>query len=244
MEQLNNINNNLNELQKELENLPQNEDQIVDIDVNVNEFDISDVQYTCVEDLTEKAILRLERAIIRPSYEYKNYIQYLKYELDLNKCDLMPGIDVKTDPISLELHHHPFTLFDITQTIAKEMILNSDGEPVSGFDIAEQVMKEHFENNVGLIPLTSTLHEMVHSNSVVVPLDYIYGNYTNFYNKYKEFMVPELVDKFEDMLISGSSPEAKKQLEEKLTKKILFLNVTYENPDDIDFDDLDDFTKK
>ena len=88
----------------------------------------------------------------------------MKEELDLTKCALLPSIDIKTTPVSLEFHHFPFTLFDVTSTIGKSMLEGlSEDETVSCFDISEAVMKEHYLNNVGLIPLTKTLHEMAHN---------------------------------------------------------------------------------
>lgn len=221
--------------------LPKNNDQVVDIDMSVGDFTPDGCRYESVDDLTEKAILNLERTMIRSSYEYKNYINYLKNELDLTTCELMPGIDTKTDPVSLEFHHYPFTLFDITQTVARELIQNGNGDPVSGFDIAEQVMKEHYENNIGLIPLTTTLHSMAHSGAIQIPLKYINGNFNNFYNKYKEFMTPELIEKYQDNLVSSTSENIKENNDEKLAKKILFFNIDYSDANNSeDEDDLED----
>ena len=154
----------------------------------------------------------------------------------------MPGIDIKSDPVSLEMHHYPISLYDMTQTIACALIATSDGEPISGFDIAEQVMKEHYENNVGLIPLTTTLHEMAHAGSVIIPLEKVYGNHLNFYNKYKEFMPAEIIERIEDNLSRSSAVNIDQLNSEKLEKKIMFLNVQYfDKQDDLDDDDFNFF---
>ena len=65
--------------------LPKNNDQVVDIDMSVGDFTPDGCRYESVDDLTEKAILNLERTMIRSSYEYKNYSNYLKNELDLTR---------------------------------------------------------------------------------------------------------------------------------------------------------------
>ena len=58
--------------------LPINTDKTIDINLSVNEFDINECYYNSLDDLSEKSILALERNIIRNSFEYKNYINYLK----------------------------------------------------------------------------------------------------------------------------------------------------------------------
>ena len=225
-------------LLNEEQDLPKNSDPVVDVNLVVNEFDIDSCKYISEEDLTEKSITSLEKKVIRNSYEYKSYINYLKNELDLTQCALLPGIDIKTDPVSLEFHHYPLTLYDITLTVACQLIASSDGKAVSGFDIAEQVMKEHYENNIGLIPLTKTLHQMAHSNSITIPLDKVSGNYKNFYNKYKEFMPAEVLERYEDTMAIASGDKINESNREKLDKKILFLNIKYN--EDQKKDDLDD----
>lgn len=102
-------------------------------------------------------------------------------------------------------------------------------------------MKEHYENNIGLIPLTTTLHSMAHSGAIQIPLKYINGNFNNFYNKYKEFMTPELIEKYQDNLVSSTSENIKENNDAKLAKKILFFNIDYSDANNSeDEDDLED----
>ena len=77
----------------------------------------------------------------------------MKDELDLTKCSLLPGIDCKESAVSLEFHHYPMNLYEITETIARQRINTlGENETVSCFDIAEQVMEEHFRGNIGVVP--------------------------------------------------------------------------------------------
>ena len=42
-------------------------------------------------------------------------------------------------------------------------------------------MEKHFNNEVGLVPLSVTAHELVHnSTKLFLPLTVVYGNYSAF----------------------------------------------------------------
>lgn len=134
-----------------------------------------------------KYIKKIEK-IVRSSYEYREYTKFLKEEIDMNQCAFLPGLN--REDISLEIHHAPFTLYDITAIILNEARINHPGE-ITPFLIAERVMKAHFDGLVGLIPLSLTVHQLVHNGDVFVPLDYVHGDVKGFYNKYREYMTEE-----------------------------------------------------
>jgi hypothetical protein len=209
-----------------------NDEEKVEYDVSVNDFDMTINDLETAEDLDEKTIMYIERQI-RNSYEYRAYIQYMKEELDLTKCALLPTIDIKTTPVSLEFHHFPFTLFDVTGTVGRAMIEDSD-EPVSTIDISEQVMREHFENNIGLVPLTKTIHEMAHNGSIAIPFDKINGNYEKFIEKYSQNIEPDFLERLEALKRYNSSEEAKNFNDYKLKKRIANYNIEYNREDDRD----------
>ena len=154
-----------------------------------------------IEELTEKRIKKLE-SMIRSSFEYKNYISYIKEELDVTKCALLEGLDIKdVSGVSLELHHTPFTLYDIVEVVTKKLFDDAKvGGKVSNFDIAKQVMYEHYMGKVGLVPLSKTMHEAVHNNAVVVPASKIYGDYKGFIDKYKEFIPIDKLEAISNLL--------------------------------------------
>lgn len=171
-----------------------------------------------LDELTEKRIKKLE-SMIRQSFEYKNYITYIKEELDITQCALLEGLDIKDiSGVSLELHHTPFTLYDIVEIVAKYMFdhLKLD-EKLSNFMIAKQVMYEHYMGNVGLVPLSTTIHEAVHNGAVTVPASKIYGNYARFIEKYKTYIS---IDKLEAIRNSHrfSETSANAQINENLLK--------------------------
>jgi len=209
-----------------------NDEEKVEYDLSVSDFDMSINDLESLEDLDEKTIMYIEKQI-RNSYEYRSYINYMKEELDLTKCAILPSIDIKTTPVSLEFHHFPLTLFDVTQTVATSMIEESE-TPVSTLDISEQVMLEHFQNNIGLVPLTKTIHEMAHNGSISIPFDKINGNYEKFIEKYNNHMDPDFIERIDALKRYNSSEEAKNFNDYKLKKRIANYNVNYNREDDSD----------
>lgn len=200
----------------------------VPINFSVEGFDVDNTRFTKDMPLTEKDILYIERNIIRRSYEYKKYISYLKNELQLNKCALLEGIDVNTTPVNLEFHHYPIDLYSIVETVATSLRDNSDDETsISAFDIASQVMEEHFKNNIGLVPVTKTIHDLCHAGSIIVPIDKIYGDYNSFMTDYDSSMSPDIKNKINRNITKSSADNVDEINNKKLEKKVLEYNVEY-----------------
>ena len=128
-----------------------------------------------------KIVKRMER-IIRGSIEYKDYIAFLRENVGMDACAFFNNINKDTSKsLRIEIHHVPFTLFDITKIIVNKYM--EEGLPLNELLMAEEVMKVHYSNMVGLIPLSKTLHLMVHGENaekVVIPAYMIFGNYKKF----------------------------------------------------------------
>ena len=164
------------------------------------------------DELTEKKIKKIE-AMIRGSYEYKNYIQYLKDELDITKCSFIEGIDKnEISSVTLEFHHTPLTLYDIVEIIAKYLLDTRLDEElkISNFDIAKLVVKEHYLGNIGLVPLTKTSHELAHSNAIVIPREKIYGNYNEFIQNYRKYIPDHTMTKVYNLIKYRNEDELNK----------------------------------
>lgn len=133
-----------------------------------------------------KFIMTIE-GIIRKSPEYKDYIKFLKTHMDMARCTVLKGLSTENGrKYTIEIHHEPFSLFSITDTvIRKREALN---EEINPYLIAEEVMGLHYDEKVGLIPLSKTMHELVESGKVYVPLQYIYQSYEKFYDEYESWM--------------------------------------------------------
>lgn len=145
----------------------------------------------------EKYIKTVEN-VCRKSMEYKNYIQFLRQNMDMNQCTVLKNVISKSGKhYRIEIHHEPFTLFDIVQTVIQKRL--DLGESISELAIADEVMGLHYEGKVGLIPLTVTMHELVHNGRIFIPLQYVYQDYSGFYQRYQRYIEdnPILKDKIE-----------------------------------------------
>lgn len=127
----------------------------------------------------DKTIKYIEK-LVRTSLEYRNYIKYLKSELKIDSCAILKNIN--TEIASIEFHHSPFTLYDITEIILNYFI-NTNKE-FSCIDVAELITRLHYENKIGLVPLTKTIHELVHNGEIFININHIYGDIECFIYEY------------------------------------------------------------
>lgn len=140
----------------------------------------------------KKFVLGLER-IIRSSMEYKDYVAFLRQYIDMTQCSFFHDVkkgDRNSGKISIEIHHEPFKLYTITLTIVNKWM--AEEIPLNRFGIAEEVMKIHYQNLIGLIPLSKTVHQLVEKNRLFVPLQSVRGNFINFLKQYDPY-IPESV---------------------------------------------------
>lgn len=197
--------------------------------ISIEEFNQEDAYLEFPEELDTKMVSYIEREI-RNSYEYRAYISYLKNELDLTRCALLPNIDINDCKVSLEFHHYPMNLFEIAQIVGTQMIMNSNkGEKVSCFDISQKVVEEHYRNNIGLIPLTKTLHDMAHNQAIIIPLSKVHGNYKNFMTKYSDYISEDIKDRIKQAELNSESDDSKMFNKSKLEKNISLYNIEYLN---------------
>lgn len=143
----------------------------------------------------EKYIKTVEQ-IIRRSLPYKDYVKFLRENLDMNQCLILKNIrSTSGKHYQIEIHHEPFTLFDIVETVInKRLELEM---PISTLQVADEVMGLHYEGKVGLVPLTVTMHELVHSGRIFIPLQYIYQDYAGFFREYEPYFNQLTIDKLD-----------------------------------------------
>lgn len=143
-----------------------------------------------------KFVFRVEK-IVRSSMEYKDYIGFLKDYIDMTKCAFFNNVSGEDSRrIKIEVHHEPLTLFDIVATVLNKW--ETEGIPLNDLLIADEVMGLHYLNQVGLIPLSQTVHNAVHeSGTLIVPLYLIYGNYKEFIRDYQDYIPEEIYEKLE-----------------------------------------------
>ena len=134
--------------------------------------------------------------IVRSSREYKIYIQFLRTYMDMNTSLFSENIsNAQTTKIKIEIHHTPFTLFDITMTVFNKR--SRLGENLNCFLVAKEVAYLHYFLYVGLIPLSKTEHKLVHNQSLFVPLDKVLGRYDEFIEMYREDIPSDAMERYE-----------------------------------------------
>ena len=143
----------------------------------------------------KKYIQEIEKCC-RNSFEYKNFVNYLRNYMDMNKCAFFKNVSNKdTFKIKIELHHCPFTLYDIVMTVFNKRLFYHEYLEVEM--VAKEVMYIHYFCMVGIIPLAETVHELVHNRVLFIPIDNVFGNYQEFITVYKEFIPEDAMQRYE-----------------------------------------------
>ena len=165
------------------------------MDVTIDELPKREV-YTFRTPKERVKFIKMVESVCRKSMEYKEYIRFLKRNTDFRRCTILKGLNTNNGKrYSIELHHEPFTLFDIVETVLnkREML----GEKIEPLSIADEVMALHYDGKVGLIHLSTTMHQLVHDDKIFIPLQYIYQSYNEFYSEYKPYFNPLVIEKLE-----------------------------------------------
>lgn len=127
---------------------------------------------------------------IRKSIEYTRMMGFLKNNLDMNHCSFLKNIQGgNRSKIKIEIHHDPFTIEDIIRIVYRKRC--SYLEDLEVEQVAKEVMYLHYRLMVGLVPLSTTAHELVGNNYLFIPTTHIMGNYKEFVERYKDFIDPE-----------------------------------------------------
>ena len=141
-----------------------------------------------------KFIKQLE-ALCRSSMEYRDYIKFLRDNMDMNRCSVLKNlVSTKEKQYSIEIHHEPLTLFSIVDVVLTKY--EDLGKFIDPFEIAAEVMSLHYEGKVGLIPLSITQHELVHDGQIFIPLTkiYQYPGFVSFCEEYEQWINPNIQD--------------------------------------------------
>lgn len=171
----------------------------------------------------EKFIIDLER-FVRNSIEYRSLVSFLRENVNMNRCAFLNNItNENTFKIRIEIHHSPFTLRDICSTVINKRMKN--GECMYIEAVAYEVIYLHYCLMIGLIPLSETVHELVHSQYIFIPVDKVYGYYKQFIEQYD--VDQELLDKLyqlEQLTLEGNMNQ---QYKDVLEKKYIQIDMGY-----------------
>lgn len=150
-------------------------------------------QYDIYDQKDYARMLKDIETICRTSFEYRQLIAYLRNTEGMNTCSFLQNVtNIDNTKVKIEIHHSPCTLFEIVEAVTKKRLHN--GESIDVFDITKEVMLLHYLGWVGLIPLSATVHEMVHNGYIFIPLNLPRGNWQKFIEQYYDFISPATLD--------------------------------------------------
>ena len=166
-----------------------NKDTVIKID-NVPEFDYLIWDLDNEKDL-RKYFFNIEKEI-RQSYEYKEMIQYIKDNYDMDRCSFIKVSSSDEIDVHIEVHHSPLTLYDLVTIVYRKRIFYNESLEVQL--VAKEVTMLHYRLLIGLIPLSKTVHQLVHDGKLFIPVNNVLGNWREFVRMYKQFMDEEQLD--------------------------------------------------
>lgn len=173
------------------------ENNEVEYSIDTDMFSISNKTSYFLEESERKKFIKNVEKIVRGTIEYRKLIQYIRENLELDQCSILNNLD--TDVVSIELHHAPYTLYDIVDIVLMKYEMNE--YLFNTLTIAEEVLALHYKNRVGLTPLSDTIHQLVHSQQLKIHRVQVIGNVDLFYNEYKEYMNEDQITKYEDYIM-------------------------------------------
>lgn len=157
-----------------------------------NMIDINDVPpcdfeiYAFEDDKEYEKFIKDVEAQVRRSMEYREFIKYLRENMNMNKCSFLKDVtNEETFDIKIEIHHYPFSLRDICEIVFRKRKYYNESLNVQM--VAKEVMQLHYKLIVGLIPLSETVHELTHNGRLFIPVDKVMGRYSLFVTYYKPF---------------------------------------------------------
>lgn len=155
-------------------------------------------------------------SVVRKCPEYARYRNFLLENLNMDKCSIFAGLsEEEVKEAGLEIHHAPLALYDIAELVLGKM--HYDNERITTFSVANRVMALHWMGMVGLVPLTATLHEAVHSGQLIVDPRTIFGNWMSLLDTHREGMTEHLAAKINAMVACWNSGDIQQMNEVVLT---------------------------
>lgn len=117
----------------------------------------------------------------RKSRSYKAYKAYLM-SLGMNRCQINGNI--QDGMADIEMHHNFLTIYDITILISQHL-LNTIGRCTT-FDVVALLEQEHRLNNVPIVMLSETAHQLYHDTpDFYIPISMTFGKWWDLLVKYR-----------------------------------------------------------
>lgn len=160
----------------------------ISIDDESNEYTIP-ISLVSEENIVHKFMENI-KANIRSSIEYKRWVKSFKERFGPAICS------VSDNSVTIEVHHHPFTLEDYVE-IALASIYNNN-LTYTTFLVADLVMRWHYMDYVCGCFMSKTYHMRFHDeHDITIPEDCIHGDLEGFLNDalIKPYISEHLIDK-------------------------------------------------
>lgn len=158
--------------------------------------------------------------LVRQNDKYSKYINYLKKEVKLDRCQVLKNVtDLDAD---IEMHHGPiFTLFDICSIVLEYFLIKK--WKISTARITDAVLKEHQANRIQVVMVSATIHEEIHNGDIFINYHQAFGDIKAFLRKYDCALSNEMreqVNRYIDKsLLRDSSDFGILELNKELIKK-------------------------
>lgn len=128
-----------------------------------------------------RMFLKNIESAFRMSREYKS-IKSRLIESGMTNCQIHGNLN--SEMVTIEMHHNMLTLFDLAMIITEHMVRTTG--KVSSFDVEKLLVDAHINNEVLLVMLSKTPHQMYHNNSeFFLPFEMCIGQPWIFLEKYK-----------------------------------------------------------
>lgn len=149
------------------------------------------------DDTKFKKFIKSIESTIRRSEAYKSFIGAC-HEKGLTKCAILGNVEM-SEKVTIEMHHYPFTLYDIVYLCVIKHLKKDDN--IITTSIAEEVLEDHIYNKIiSVVPLSKTVHKLVHAGLIFISLDSCIGDLNGFLEKYKDELTPEMKESYNKIL--------------------------------------------
>jgi len=143
-------------------------------------------------------VIKAVEKMVRTSKKYTAYIRYLKETVGLTTCAVLPNMGGDETNVAVEMHHYPFTLYDIVKIVIINNMINKN--KFSTYTIAAEVIGLHINNLVGIVPLTTTIHQLYDVDDFNISKDMFFGDIMSLISMYRPAITKDMVAKFNKLI--------------------------------------------
>jgi hypothetical protein len=135
--------------------------------------------------------------LTRKTPEFRNFMIFVKSFLDVNRCSFYEDYSIKNG-FTVELHHYPFSLFDLCEAVATKKLKESSF--FMAFFVIEEVVLLHYKFLIGLTPLNPTAHDLAHNNELKIHPKIIIGEWKELYKEYFPYLSQTAINKYDELV--------------------------------------------